>query len=185
MMANRLRRHYDDAELEVHVVDRDDAHVYQPGLLFVPFGLASTDEIVRPRRRQLRRGVAFHQAEVASVELDLDEVRLADGTRLPYDALIVASGARLQPEETEGLTGPGWNERAFTFYTPEGADALRAALARFERGRIVVNLVEMPPPTCWVGESGVRSSGYRCSSASSCCMSLSNSPSAMVGRSIT
>ena len=144
MMANRLRRHYDDAELEVHVVDRDDAHVYQPGLLFVPFGLASTDEIVRPRRRQLRRGVAFHQAEVASVELDLDEVRLADGTRLPYDALIVASGARLQPEETEGLTGPGWNERAFTFYTPEGADALRAALARFERGRIVVNLVEMP-----------------------------------------
>ena len=47
---------------------------------------------------------------------------LDDGTVLPYDVLVVASGVRLQPEETEGLTGPGWNERVFTFYTPEGAD---------------------------------------------------------------
>ena len=49
-----------------------------------------------------------------------------------------------QPEETEGLTGPGWNERAFTFYTPEGAAALATALERFDGGRVVVNLVDMP-----------------------------------------
>ena len=55
---------------------------------------------------------------------------LGDGDVLAYDALVVASGARLQPEETEGLTGPGWNERVFTFYTPEGADgAARRARA--------------------------------------------------------
>ena len=47
MVANRLRRHFDGDEAEIHVVDRDDAHVYQPGLLFVPFGLAQVDEIVR------------------------------------------------------------------------------------------------------------------------------------------
>ncbi len=58
--------------------------------------------------------------------------------------LVVASGARLQPEETDGLTGPGWNERVFTFYTPEGAEALRGALDRFEGGRLLVNLVDMP-----------------------------------------
>ena len=40
MTANRLRRRFDEAEAEIHVVDRDDRHVYQPGLLFVPFGLA-------------------------------------------------------------------------------------------------------------------------------------------------
>lgn len=57
-------RRFDADEAEICVVDRDDAHVYQPGLLFVPFGLAQVDEIVRPRRRQLRRGVAFHQNEV-------------------------------------------------------------------------------------------------------------------------
>jgi sulfide:quinone oxidoreductase len=69
---------------------------------------------------------------------------LADGEILQYDVLIVATGSRLQPDETEGLTGPGWNERVFTFYTPDGADALRAALERFEGGRLVVNLVDMP-----------------------------------------
>jgi sulfide:quinone oxidoreductase len=51
---------------------------------------------------------------------------------------------RLQPEETEGLDGPGWNERIFTFYTPQGADALHGALEHFAGGRLVVNLVDMP-----------------------------------------
>ena len=144
MTANRLRRRFDADEAEIHVVDRDDKHVYQPGLLFVPFGLAQVEEIVRPRRRQLRDGVVFHENEVESVALDKDEVLLDDGTALPYDVLVVATGVRLQPEETEGMTGAGWNERVFTFYSPEGADGLQGALERFGGGRLVVNLVDMP-----------------------------------------
>jgi sulfide:quinone oxidoreductase len=144
MVANRLRRRLEPAEAEVHVVDRDDLHVYQPGLLFVPFGLAQVEEIVRPRRRQLRPGIVFHEGEVESVSIERDEVLLEDGTVLPYDVLVVATGVRLQPEETEGLTGPGWNERVFTFYTAHGAEALRSALDWFDGGRIVVNLVDMP-----------------------------------------
>ena len=35
------------------------------------------------------------------MSIDRDEVTLDDGTVLPYDVLVVASGARLQPEETE------------------------------------------------------------------------------------
>ena len=144
MTANRLRRRFDADEAEIHVVDRDDRHVYQPGLLFVPFGLAQVEEIVRPRSRQLRSGIVFHENEVESVWVERDEVLLDDGTALPYDVLVVATGVRLQPEETEGLTGPGWNERAFTFYSPEGAAQLQRALDRFDGGRLVVNLVDMP-----------------------------------------
>jgi sulfide:quinone oxidoreductase len=144
MTANRLRRRFDEDEVQIHVVDRDDRHIYQPGLLFVPFGLADVDEIVRPRRRQLRKGIVFHEHEVESVSTDRDEVQLDDGTVLPYDVLVVATGVRLQPEETEGLDGPGWNERIFTFYTPESADALHGALEHFAGGRLVVNLVDMP-----------------------------------------
>ena len=144
MTANRLRRRLDPDEVEIHVVDRDGRHVYQPGLLFVPFGLARTEDIVRPREEQLRPGIVFHEHEVESVWIEREEVLLDDRTVLPYDVLVVATGARLQPEETEGLTGAGWNDRVFTFYTPEGADALRGALERFDGGRLVVNLVDMP-----------------------------------------
>ncbi len=118
MTANRLRRRFDTDEAEIHVVDRDDRHVYQPGLLFVPFGLARLEEIVRPRMRQFRHGVLFHENEVEEVWVERNEVLLDDGTVLPYNVLVVASGVQLQPEETEGLTAAGWNERVFTFYTP-------------------------------------------------------------------
>jgi sulfide:quinone oxidoreductase len=144
MTANRLRRRLDEEEAEIHVVDRDDRHVYQPGLLFVPFGLVRLEDIVRPRARQLPRGVRFHEGDAESVAIDDDCVVLRDGTILPYDVLVIATGARLQPEETEGLTGPGWNERVFTFYTPEGAEQLQRALDSFDGGRLVVNFVDMP-----------------------------------------
>ena len=56
-------------------------------------------------------------------------MHLTSGATLTYDVLVVATGASLVPDETEGLTGPGWMEKVFTFYTPEGAEALGAALA--------------------------------------------------------
>jgi len=143
LVANRLHRRYGKTA-DILVVDRDDAHVYQPGLLFVPFGLADPDGIVRPRAAQLLSGVEVALSDVDRVETAENAVYLTDGSRHDYDVLVVATGAALLPEETEGLTGPGWNERVFTFYTLDGAVALRDALSRFDRGRLVVNLVEMP-----------------------------------------
>lgn len=144
LVANRLRRRYDEDEATIVVVDKDDRHVYQPGLLFVPFGLADVDEIVKPRHRQLHAGIEFHQTEIDRVVLAEDRVLLSDGATLPYDVLIVATGVTLQPEETEGLTGPGWRERMFTFYDVPGAEQLSRALNDFDGGRMVVNLVDMP-----------------------------------------
>ncbi len=144
MVANRLRRRFDPAEAEIHVVDRDDRHIYQPGLLFVPFGLARLEDLTRPRARQLRTGITFHEHEISEVHVDRNEVLLDDGTVLPYDVLVVASGARIQPDETEGMTADGWNERVFTFYDPQGAAALARALEDFDGGRLVVNPVDMP-----------------------------------------
>jgi len=144
LAANRLRRVYDDREAQIIVVDRDDEHVYQPGLLFVPFGLAGTRGMVRSRRRQLRSGVFFRRAAIDRVDTESDQVHIDDGTVLGYDVLVVATGARLIPEETEGLAGPGWPGDVFTFYTLDGALGLRRALAGFAGGRLVVNVIDMP-----------------------------------------
>jgi len=144
LTANRLRRLYSADEAEIVVVDQDDRHLYQPGLLFMPFGLTHVEDIVRPRGRQLHDGISYRQSAVDSVDITDDQVLLADGTSLEYDVLVVATGAVLVPEETEGLTGPGWMEKVFTFYTPEGAAALEAALAAFDAGRVVINIIDMP-----------------------------------------
>jgi sulfide:quinone oxidoreductase len=144
MTANRLRKAYAPEDVRITVVDQDDRHVYQPGLLFVPFGLTHPEDIVRPRRRQLHGDIDFRTCPIDRVEMEANRVHLIDGTTLAYDVLVVATGATLVPEDTEGLTGPGWMERVFTFYTPEGAAALEAALARFDGGRLVVNVVDMP-----------------------------------------
>ena len=50
MTANRLRRLYDEDEASITLIDRDDRHVYQPGLLLVPFGLASAPCRFSPSR---------------------------------------------------------------------------------------------------------------------------------------
>jgi sulfide:quinone oxidoreductase len=142
--ANRLRRTVPEHELELTVVDPSDRHLYQPGLLFVPFGLADPDNLVRPRAAQLHHGIQYIRGAVDHVQIAENRVVLDDGRALDYDVLIVASGAVLLPEETEGLTGPLWNRDVFTFYDMAGAVALRDALSRLERGHLVVNVVDMP-----------------------------------------
>lgn len=112
MTANRLCRAYDDSELRITVVDQDDGHVYQPGLLFVPFGLAQPDHLVRSRPRQLNPAVDYKQARIERVDLDARTVYLVGGIRLSYDVLVVATGARLLPEETEDSPAPAGARRS-------------------------------------------------------------------------
>lgn len=168
LTANRLRRVYSEAEADITVIDQDDRHVYQPGLLFVPFGLAGPEDIVRPRGRQLHRGIAYVNSAIDGVDLEANQVNLENGTTLGYDVLVVATGAVLVPEETEGLTGAGWMDKVFTFYTLEGAVALATALATFDGGRLVVNVVDMPikcPVTplefCFLADWQLREHGLR------------------------
>jgi sulfide:quinone oxidoreductase len=144
LTANRLRKTFTERELEITVVDQDDDHVYQPGLLFVPFGLARPADLVRDRADQLHDGIRFVRSAIDAVDVAENEVALADGTHLGYDVLVVATGAVLLPDETVGLTGPGWMERVFTFYDRPGATALGEALAAFDGGRLVVNVVDLP-----------------------------------------
>ena len=103
LMANRLRRAHDRSEVTVTVVDKDDRHVYQPGLLFVPFGLAQIEEIVRPRHRQLHKGISFHESDIDHVALDDDQVQSRRRHRAP---LRRADRRHRHPARPGGDRGP-------------------------------------------------------------------------------
>jgi sulfide:quinone oxidoreductase len=68
LVANRLRRACRPEAASIFVVDRDDTHVNQPGLLVVPFGLAEAKRLTRPRWRQLRSGISYCQAMIDHVD---------------------------------------------------------------------------------------------------------------------
>lgn len=55
IVANKLRRRLAEDEWSITVVDKDDAHVYQPSLLLVPFGAERPGRLVKSRGRFLPR----------------------------------------------------------------------------------------------------------------------------------
>ena len=143
IVANRLIRRLPSG-WELTIVDPVQTHLYQPGLLFLPFGAQDEEKMMRPRSDTLAREVTWCKAAVEAIDKVAREVHLVGGDRVAYDLLVIATGAEVRPEMTEGMTGVGWRREVFDFYTLDGAIALRSALERFEGGRLVVNIVEMP-----------------------------------------
>jgi sulfide:quinone oxidoreductase len=141
---NKLRPRLPRDEWEITVVDQDDAHHYQPGYLFVPFGAYRPEELVRPRRRFIPDGVELVLGEIDRVLPDETKVLLADGRQLPYDYLVIATGTAPRPDQTPGMDGAEWRRSIFDFFTLDGATALRDRLATWEGGRLAVHVVEMP-----------------------------------------
>ena len=92
MIVNRLRRQLDAGEWAITVVDPHEVHTYQPGFLFLPFGTYTADQITRPRRPSLSKGVDFVVGEVDRVDASANQVSLVDGKTLDYDYLVIASG---------------------------------------------------------------------------------------------
>ncbi|HRG99122.1 MAG TPA: FAD/NAD(P)-binding oxidoreductase [Polyangiaceae bacterium] len=144
MMANKLAKALPEDGWKIVVIDRDDQHVYQPGLLFLPFGMYKRDDLIKRRTQLVDRRVELRLAEVERVAPDEQAIHFKRGDKLTYDVLIVATGSRVLPEQTEGLTAEGWRDTAFDFYTLEGALGLAHKLADWPGGRLVVNVVEMP-----------------------------------------
>jgi sulfide:quinone oxidoreductase len=143
MMANRLVRVLPSG-WQVVLLDRDDQHLYQPGLLFLPFGGYREDELVKPRARLVDPRVVLMLAEIERVEPEARRVVLREGEAVAYDLLVIATGSRIVPEALPGLTGEGWRRTAHEFYTLDGARQLRRALDDFRGGRLVIHIAEMP-----------------------------------------
>jgi sulfide:quinone oxidoreductase len=144
MLVNRLRPRLDEGEWQITIVDQDETHLYQPGFLFIPFGMYEAADVVRERRDFVPTGVEFVISEIDGVDTEAQTVALANGSTLEYDELIIATGTHPTPGETPGLDGPAWRETVHDFYTLDGSVALFDALQRFEGGRIAINVMELP-----------------------------------------
>lgn len=143
-MANHLKGKLDKKQWKITIIDECKNHYYQPGFLFVPFGIYTPEQTVKPLKNFIPKGVALLQEKIERVLPDESQVVLANGTKLGYDILIVATGSKTAPEEVEGMAGSEWQKSVFDFYTYEGAVALYHKLRNWEGGKLVVHITEMP-----------------------------------------
>ncbi len=143
MAVNKLRPRLPRDEWSITVVDQSATHYYQPGFLFIPFGIYRPDEVVKPRKRFIPSGVELIEAEIDRVVADEDKVLLTDGRELPYDYLVIATGTTPRPDQTPGMADDMGGD-VHEFYTYEGATRLAERLRTWEGGRLVVHVTEMP-----------------------------------------
>jgi sulfide:quinone oxidoreductase len=143
MMANKMRKDLDSDEWNITVIDKDNIHYYQPGFLFVPFDINTPKEIKKSKKEFIHSGIDFVVSELVNVDWDKQEITTADKGKFKYDILIMSTGCDIRPEEVEGL-GQGWGKDIHGFYTYEDCQTLRKALRKFNGGKLVVNIAEMP-----------------------------------------
>ncbi|MGQ9502872.1 MAG: type III sulfide quinone reductase, selenoprotein subtype [Anaerolineae bacterium] len=145
IVVNKLRRALDPEEWDITIVDQSEVHHYQPGYLFIPFGIYTRNDVVKPRRDYIPPGVKMILSRIEAIEPDQNRVRLEKDNRyLPYDFLVIATGSQPRYEEVPGLIGPEWRKSIHEFYTLEGAVALARHLRSWEGGHLVLNISEMP-----------------------------------------
>ncbi|RMH64622.1 MAG: NAD(P)/FAD-dependent oxidoreductase [Calditrichaeota bacterium] len=144
MMANKLAPVLDSDQWRITLIDEHETHYYQPGFLFIPWGIYNKQDVIKPKRDFYPSNIDVIIAPIEIIEPDANRVKLADGRVIVYDLMIIATGSRINPGETEGMLGDKWHKNIFDFYTIEGATALRNFIKYWEGGKMVVNVVEMP-----------------------------------------
>ncbi|OFY84623.1 MAG: oxidoreductase [Bacteroidetes bacterium RIFCSPLOWO2_12_FULL_35_15] len=143
MMANHLVSKLPKNEWKITIVDQYKTHYYQPGFLFLPFDIYKEKDVKKEGKKFIPKGVTYIQKRIEKIVPEENKVQLENET-LSYDVLIVATGSKIAPQETEGMKGPKWHKNIFDFYTYEGALALRNKLRSWKGGKLVIHITEMP-----------------------------------------
>ncbi len=158
ILANLLARRLGPDEAEVTLIDSSGMHVYMPTWLYVPF---SEEPVSRSQFERAEEGLLNHHVHLVVGEVthidptnrelavrrsgdtgDIHGTGGATSATYAYDELVVATGARLAPEDLTGLSeaAGAYHE----FYSAQGAYQLREALQSFQGGRIVVAIGGIP-----------------------------------------
>ncbi len=138
--ANALRKRLPRSH-RIVVVDREPDFKLAASFLWVMTGARRAEQVSRPLDRLRRKGIEVEHGEVEGIAPQQREA-VVSGKSLRGDHLIVALGAEFALDAIPGLAEVG-----HTFCTLDGATRLRAALAQFRGGRVVV-LTAAPAYKC-------------------------------------
>lgn len=134
-LCRQLGKQIKKGDISITMLGTSDQHMYQPGLLYIPFGKFREAELFRDQRKVLDNRVPYFVDPASKIDVDSKSVTTESGKTHTYDYLVIATGSRIMPQ-----TIPGMEEGAHWFYDLDGARKMRDALDNFEGGKIIVNV---------------------------------------------
>lgn len=145
ILSNLLAHRLDMNKWRITLLDKSDVHLYQPGLIFVPFkmyGYDNSKDVTKPINNPISPHARLVKAEIKLIDHVNKKVETSQGS-FEYDWLISSMGCNIAPAEVEGLED-ALGKNAFTFYTLDGAIRMQDAVENMREGRLVLNIAEMP-----------------------------------------
>lgn len=121
--AYRLRKRVGD-KADITIVSDRERFLFKPNTIYIPYGLDPDKLTVDLAKPAARKGIHLKIAHAEEIDTVRQTVNAA-GESIPYDYLVVATGATMRPEEI-----PGLSEFAQTIWTPAEMLKLRAAYAK-------------------------------------------------------
>jgi sulfide:quinone oxidoreductase len=125
-------------QLDLTLIDKNDAFIFGFSKLDVMFGRKTPDAIRLPYRDIVKPGVRFRQEAITGIDPEARRVTTTNGT-YEADVLVIALGADYDLTSTPGLIEAG-NE----FYSVAGAIRLRDVIPAFAKGRAIIGVTSTP-----------------------------------------
>jgi sulfide:quinone oxidoreductase len=135
-------------EVEVTLIDQNDAFVFGFSKLEIMFGRQTQEEVRCPYQTISRPGLEFRQERVTSIDPQSRHIVTDAGTYEP-DILVVALGADYDQAAT-----PGFVDDGYEYYSVAGAERLQQVLASLSGGSVLIAVLGVPfkcPPAPYEG----------------------------------
>ena len=134
--------------VDLQVVYEDDEFVLRPNLVYVPFGADHAASSLRIPETLARKAIECRQGRVDGVDADMGRVHLANGLQLPYEHLVIATGAAPWMQAV-----PGLQEHAASIWGPAEMTTLQERFThlrgRAREGSRQRALFVVPPHNRW------------------------------------
>ncbi|MGB3471046.1 MAG: FAD/NAD(P)-binding oxidoreductase [Erythrobacter sp.] len=130
--------------LDIAIIEPADTHAYQPGWTMVGGGVFEPEVTQRAMKSVMPKAVTWIKQAAKSFQPEHNEVTLADGSSVHYDALIVAPGIRLAWEKIDGLEDTLGKNGVTSNYRYDLAPYTWELVQRLNNGRAIFTQPPMP-----------------------------------------
>lgn len=130
--------------LDIAIIEPSETHAYQPGWTMVGGGVFDVATTMRAMKSVIPKGTTWIRQAASTFQPEHNQVTLADGNTVSYEALVVAPGIRLAWEKIAGLTEALGKHGVTSNYRHDCAPYTWHLIQNVKSGRAIFTQPPMP-----------------------------------------